>query len=163
MSGKDDWPKEKRWKDVYTRSAKLSRAKQLGFEYPRKAIVTPSDLLPKASVPHRNVLFICSRNQWRSPTAEQVWRKHPSVTVRSAGTSTSARRKVSAEDVHWADVIFVMEDKHKARLAAEFPRHLQHKALYVLDIPDDYKYMDPELVELLEATVGALLGLTLGG
>jgi environmental stress-induced protein Ves/predicted protein tyrosine phosphatase len=157
MGHDDHWAgKEKRWKNVYTRSAKLSRAKQLGFEYPRKATaLTVEGKDDAATATHRNVLFVCSRNQWRSPTAEQIWRKHPLVTARSGGTSTGAKHKVSADDVHWADVIFVMEEKHKARLAAEFPRHLQHKAVYVLDIPDDYTYMDPELVELLETTVGA--------
>jgi len=29
---------EKKWKLVYLRSEKLSRAKQLGFEYPRRKI-----------------------------------------------------------------------------------------------------------------------------
>jgi predicted protein tyrosine phosphatase len=108
----------------------------------------------------RNILFICSRNQWRSPTAEQIWRKHPLLSVRSAGTSPSARRKISEDDVRWADVIFVMEEKHKSRLVAEFTRLIKNKTIYVLDIPDEYKYMDPELVELLEQSVGALLDLT---
>jgi predicted protein tyrosine phosphatase len=106
-----------------------------------------------------HVLFVCSRNQWRSPTAEKVWRSQPSLSVRSAGTSPNARRHVSAEDLAWADVIFVMEEKHKSRLAAEFGSLLQHKALHVLDIPDEYKYMDPELVNELERSVGAILGL----
>ena len=106
-----------------------------------------------------NLLFVCSRNQWRSPTGEQVWRRHPRVTVRSAGTSASARRVVSADDLAWADVVLVMEDKHKSRLLAEYRALLLHKPLHVLDIPDDYKYMDPELVELLGAPVAALLGL----
>ena len=52
-----------------------------------------------------HVLFICSRNQWRSPTAEQVWRKHPLLSVRSAGTSPNARRQVSADDISWSTVI----------------------------------------------------------
>lgn len=107
----------------------------------------------------KNVLFICSRNQWRSPTAETVWRKHPDISVRSAGTSPSARRTVSAADIHWADVIVVMEQKHKNRLVAEFTRLLEHKPIHVLDIPDEYKYMDPELVEILEESVGSYLGL----
>lgn len=107
----------------------------------------------------KNVLFICSRNQWRSPTAETVWRKHPDISVRSAGTSPSARRTVSAADIHWADVIVVMEQKHKNRLVAEFTRLLEHKPIHVLDIPDEYKYMDPELVEMLEESVGSYLGL----
>ena len=103
-------------------------------------------------------LFICSRNQWRSPTAEQIFRRHPLMSVRSAGTSPNARRKVSAEDIRWADVIFVMEEKHKSRLVAEFSRLLDGKTIHVLDIPDEYKYMDLDLVEQLEQSVGAILG-----
>jgi predicted protein tyrosine phosphatase len=107
----------------------------------------------------RNVLFICSRNQWRSPTAEQVFRRHPALLVRSAGTSPNARRTVSADDIAWADVILVMEEKHKSRLKAQFGRLLSGAAMHVLDIPDDYKYMDPELVEQLETAVNGLLEL----
>ena len=106
-----------------------------------------------------NVLFVCSRNQWRSPTGEQVWRRHPRVNARSAGTSAGARRVVSAADLAWADVVLVMEDKHRSRLLAEYRQLLQHKPLHVLDIPDDYKYMDPELVELLGDPVADLLGI----
>ena len=100
-----------------------------------------------------NVLFACSRNQWRSPTAEQVWRRHPRLSVRSGGTSPSARHTVSAQDVEWADVVIVMEQKHKSRLLAEFTRLLEHKPIHVLDIPDEYRYMAPELVELLKQSV----------
>lgn len=107
----------------------------------------------------RNVLFICSRNQWRSPTAEQMWRKHPTVAARSAGTSPSARHKVSVDDIAWADVILVMEEKHKSRLKAEFTRLLESKPIHVLDIPDEYKYMAPELVDMLEQSVNSVLGL----
>ena len=106
-----------------------------------------------------NVLFICSRNQWRSPTAEQVFRRHPALAVRSAGTSASARRRVGAADLAWADVILVMEGKHKSRLLAEHPRALAAKPLHVLDIPDDYRFMDPELVDLLQTAVPPLLDL----
>ena len=106
-----------------------------------------------------NVLFVCSRNQWRSPTGEQVWRRDPRVNARSAGTSAGARRVVSAADLAWADVVLVMEEKHKSRLLAEHCALLQHKPLHVLDVPDDYRYMDPELVALLGDPVAALLGL----
>lgn len=106
-----------------------------------------------------NVLFVCSRNQWRSPTAEQVWRRHPLLNVRSGGTSPSARHTVSVDDIRWADVVIVMEQKHKSRLVAEFTRLLDNKPIHVLDIPDEYKYMDPELVELLEQSVGSLLNI----
>ena len=107
----------------------------------------------------RNVLFICSRNQWRSPTAEQVWRRDARLSVRSAGTSAQARRRVSADDIAWADVIVVMEEKHESKLRAEFGHALDYTPIYVLDIPDEYRYMDPQLVEELERSVAAVLGL----
>jgi predicted protein tyrosine phosphatase len=96
-----------------------------------------------------NVLFICSRNQWRSPTAEQVWRKL-GLNARSAGTSPKAKRLVSHSDIQWADVIFVMEIKHKQRLQSEFRQLLNDQQIEVLDIPDEYQYMAPELVEIFQ-------------
>ncbi|MBU2707131.1 phosphotyrosine protein phosphatase [Zooshikella marina] len=104
-----------------------------------------------------NLLFICSRNQWRSPTAETVWKNDPRFYVRSAGTSPRARRTVNPADIRWADVIFVMEKKHKNRLQAAFGRLLEYKPVYVLDIPDEYHYMDPELILELEDRVNHLL------
>ncbi|MEO9944740.1 phosphotyrosine protein phosphatase [Paraglaciecola sp.] len=105
----------------------------------------------------RNILFICSRNQWRSPTAEKVWKNHPELNVRSAGTSPRAKRTVSVKDIQWADIIFVMEEKHKSRLKAQFTRLLDHKPTHVLDILDEYQYMDEELVEIIKQTVGSYL------
>ena len=104
-----------------------------------------------------NLLFICSRNQWRSPTGEAIFRKHPDYNARSAGTSPRARKTVSPDDIHWADIIFVMEDKHKNRLKAQFNRLLQHKKLIVLDIPDEYQYNDPDLIAELEDKVTSYL------
>ena len=104
-----------------------------------------------------NILFVCSRNQWRSPTGEKVWSRTPGISARSAGTSRSARRRVSVGDIRWADMILLMEEKHKSRLRAEFRQELNHKELHVLDIPDDYGFMDPELVEIMREKVEALL------
>lgn len=115
--------------------------------------------VPPAGSQRLNVLFVCSRNQWRSPTAEEIWRRDPRVNVRSAGTSPSARHPVSADDLRWADIILVMEQKHKTRLLAEYPEDVRDKRLHVLEIPDDYRYMDPELIELLEHSVAPILGL----
>ncbi|MBC3917707.1 phosphotyrosine protein phosphatase [Undibacterium sp. CY18W] len=106
-----------------------------------------------------HILFVCSRNQWRSPTAEQVWRRHPMVQARSGGTSPNARHRVSMSDIQWADVIFVMEEKHKSRLLAEHRQVLNDKVIHVLDIPDEYKYMDPELVTQLQEAVADILDL----
>ena len=108
-----------------------------------------------------NVLFICSRNQWRSPTAEQVWKNHPELAVSSAGTSPNAKRTVNAKMMQWADVIFVMEQKHKNRLKAQFGHLSTYKDIQVLDIADEYQYMDNELVSIIKQSVGSYLGLTL--
>ena len=105
----------------------------------------------------QNVLFICSRNQWRSPTAEAVFKNHAQINVRSAGTSSKAKRTVTHLDIQWADQILVMETKHRNRLKADFPRLLEFKPIHVLGIPDDYQFMDPELVETLEALVPDVL------
>lgn len=94
----------------------------------------------------KNLLFVCSRNQWRSPTAENIYRNHPSVNVRSGGTSSSARRKVTGGDIQWADIIFVMETEHKTRLQSKFRSLLVGKIIHVLDIPDEYRYMDEQLI-----------------
>ena len=94
-----------------------------------------------------NILFVCSRNQWRSPTGEAIFKKHPEHQARSAGTSPSARIKVNARLLLWADIIFVMEKKHRQRIQENFPFESSQKQIVVLDIPDDYQFMDPELIE----------------
>jgi predicted protein tyrosine phosphatase len=104
-----------------------------------------------------NLLFICSRNQWRSPTAECIYKKRDGISARSAGTSSSARIKVNADMIKWADIIFVMEIKHKQRLEADYPGAISFKTLHVLHIPDEYKFMDKELVEVIEASVDPYL------
>lgn len=105
----------------------------------------------------KKLLFICSRNQWRSPTGEEVWRRKSGYQARSAGTSPKAKRTVSSADIRWADMIFVMEKKHKNRLIAQFTRMLDHKPIYILDIPDEYQYMDQVLIAELEDKVGAII------
>lgn len=100
-----------------------------------------------------NILFICSRNQWRSPTAEAIYKQHQNIHARSAGTSSSARIKVTAKLIEWADLIFVMEKKHKQRLSETFPVEISNKEIIVLDIPDEYQFMDEELIEGIKAGV----------
>ena len=95
------------------------------------------------------LLFICSRNQWRSPTAEALFKNHPRYEARSAGTSESARIKITACHLGWADQIFCMERKHADRLRERFPEEIAGKPLVTLRIPDDYGFMDPALVDLL--------------
>lgn len=100
--------------------------------------------------PH--VLFVCGRNRWRSPTAARIYANDQRIEVRSAGVSPGSPRQVSNQDIGWADLILVMEQRHKARLLGTF-RDLVLPAIESLDIPDEYQFMDGELVNLIrEAT-----------
>jgi len=101
----------------------------------------------------RKLLFICSRNRWRSPTAEKIFHGVDSLQARSAGTETGARIKVTAGHLGWADLVFVMEKKHLRRLQEKFPEALADKRVVCLNIPDDFQFMQPELVTLLQAAV----------
>jgi predicted protein tyrosine phosphatase len=101
----------------------------------------------------RRVLFVCSRNQLRSPTAEQVFSDWPGIEVASAGTDPGADNPVTPELLEWADIIFVMEKAHRARLSRKFRASLKSQRVVCLNIPDNYEYMAPALVTLLKATV----------
>jgi predicted protein tyrosine phosphatase len=90
-----------------------------------------------------NVLFVCSANQLRSPTAEQVFSTWPGVETDSAALNHGAKALLSSEQIEWADIIFVMEKTHRSKLAKNFRRHLNGKRMICLDIPDDYEFMDP--------------------
>ncbi len=101
------------------------------------------------------LLFICSRNKMRSLTAERIFSGVPGWQVRSAGTQPGARVVVTEGHVGWADVIFVMEKSHLNRLRAKFPEACGGKKIITLRIPDDYEFMQPELVDELRAKVEA--------
>jgi protein-tyrosine phosphatase len=104
-----------------------------------------------------NILFVCSRNKWRSATAETLYKNHPDHDVRSAGTAASARTKINAKLILWADAIFVMEKKHKQILTERFEDEALEKEIIILNIPDDYEYMDEELVEEIQSKMTAYL------
>ena len=101
------------------------------------------------SAPRRKMLFVCSRNRRRSLTAERVFAGLAGWAVRSAGTEEGARIKVTEGHLGWADVMVVMEKRHKERLRQKFPETFAGKACVCLFIADDYEFMEPALVELL--------------
>ena len=105
----------------------------------------------------KRLLFICSRNQLRSPTAEAVFSGRPGIEVDSAGLDHDAVVPLSPEQVKWADLIFVMETPHASKLRRKFKRDLNGQRVIVLGIPDDYRYMSPALVALLERKVASHL------
>lgn len=99
------------------------------------------------------VLFICAKNRLRSPTAEQVFAAWPGVETASAGVNRDADNPLSPELLEWAELILVMESRHRRKLAEKFRRHLAGKPIHSLNIPDDYAFMQPELVQLLRQRV----------
>lgn len=104
-----------------------------------------------------NILFLCGRNKARSPTAEAVFADVPGWSTASAGLSPDAEEPLSTDLVEWADAVFVMERSHRRKLDRDFGRLLAGKAVYCLDIADDYEAMDPELVEALRRKVFRIL------
>lgn len=106
----------------------------------------------------KKVLFICSRNRLRSPTAETIFCEYPGLEVDSAGLNPDAEVPLSGEALQWADLIFVMEKTHRRKLSQKFRPYLKDKRVICLDIPDNYDYMQPKLVELLKKEVVPLLG-----
>ncbi len=108
------------------------------------------------SVNRLNILFVCSKNRWRSPTAEAIYRNNSRFNVRSAGINTSARKRIAATDINWADLILVMENKHKKRITSEYS-YLELPQIIVLDIPDEYQYMDEELISIIKISTENIL------
>ena len=103
------------------------------------------------------LLFVCSRNQWRSPTAAALFKNNNLYVARSAGTSASARIKITAGSIDWADKIFVMEKRHLAIIERKYPSEIEGKSIVVLGIPDDYEYLDLELIEILRSQLSEYL------
>ena len=99
----------------------------------------------------KRILFLCSQNKLRSPTAEAIFADHPKIDVDSAGLNHDAEVPLSEEQVKWADLIIVMEKTHRSRLNQKFKSVLAGKRIAVLNIPDNYDYMDPELISLLKS------------
>lgn len=74
-----------------------------------------------------------------------------------AFTSSNARIRVNAGLLKWADVAFVMEKKHRQYLLTRFPGETKYLDIEVLNIPDEYQYMDEDLIGELEDVVADYL------
>jgi predicted protein tyrosine phosphatase len=113
--------------------------------------------IPASDRPRR-LLFVCSRNRLRSPTAEAICQGIHGLEAISAGTSNDAEQPVTGDLIAWADLVVAMERAHRDRLNRRFRAQLKGKRLVVLGIPDDYDYMQPELVTLLRARLRRWIG-----
>ena len=101
----------------------------------------------------RRVLFICHYNRRRSATAERIFAKRSDLDVRSAGTSEDALARVNERMLAWADLIFVMDDTQREALNRLFPNDPALTRVICLQIPDEFPFLDVELVRLLEERV----------
>lgn len=109
------------------------------------------------------LLFVCARNRLRSPTAEAIFGAVPGIEAESAGVAPDAENPATPELISWADIVLVMEPAHRAKLARMFPAALRGKRVVCLDIPDQYGFMDPELVTLLWERVPSFVAAVLVG
>lgn len=100
-----------------------------------------------------NLLFVCSENRLRSPTAANVFSEYPGVATMSAGTNSDCETPVSGDLIQWADAVLVMEKPHRNKVAKKFRSLLKNKKLAVLEISDIYEYMDEDLVRILKHRV----------
>jgi len=107
----------------------------------------------------KKLLFVCSENRLRSPTAEAVFSEYEGVEAIGAGTNSDAETPVSGDLIEWADIILVMEKSHGNKVSKKYKELLKDKRLVVLDIPDNYECMQPELIQLLKAKVARVVRL----
>jgi predicted protein tyrosine phosphatase len=97
-----------------------------------------------------HALFVCQFNRRRSATAERVFVKDPTLDVLSAGTSEDALVRVNERMLDWSDVVFVMDDEQARDLQRMFPAHPAVAGIICLEILDQYHFLDPELIALLQ-------------
>lgn len=105
----------------------------------------------------RRIVFICNYNRYRSPTARKIFSSHPALDVKSAGIESNAIVPINLELLEWADIIFVMESSQKKFIKKHFNEIYEKKSIICLNIADEYKYLDPELVEILKLKVTPFL------
>jgi predicted protein tyrosine phosphatase len=99
------------------------------------------------------LLFVCSENKLRSPTAEEVFSEYDGVEAIGCGTKADAETPLCGDLIEWADIVLVMEKSHRSKVAKKYKTLLQCKRLVCLDIADNFECMQPELIRLLKAKV----------
>lgn len=154
--------------DVASSSAKnmqvaLALWRACPFHFPEKTANLPFVLCEcmkdRATRMHGKftVVFVCTANRLRSPTAEDVFRDWPGIDVVSAGTDSAAPRVLTKELVEAADAIFAMEAHHREKIRKKFKKRPRDNRIITLYIQDEYERGDPELVSLLRQKVAPKL------
>ena len=99
------------------------------------------------------LLFVCTVNRMRSATANKIYEGDDRFEVKSAGTDKTANTVLTEEILNWADSIVVMENHHRNHIRKHFPNIYQNKRIVCLYIPDDFDYMQTELIGILKDKV----------
>lgn len=95
---------------------------------------------------YKKVLCVCSAGMLRSATTAWVLSREPfNYNTRAVGTKEYALIPLTTELIQWADEIICMEQSHKNSLSYVNI----DKPVYVLNIPDEYDYRDPELIDII--------------
>ena len=97
----------------------------------------------------KHILFVCTVNRMRSASAQQIYKDDPRFEVKSAGISSVAATVLTRELLLWADAIVVMEKHHRNFIRKQFPDIYTDKKIVCLYIPDEYDYMQKELIYIL--------------
>lgn len=103
-----------------------------------------------------NILVVCGRNKIRSKTAEYLFKNDNRFNIRSVGVSVKSKRRIGKKDIEWANYILVMENKYKVRILDSYKEVIKPK-IFVLDVGDDYEYMDAELCEILKTKINNII------
>ncbi|MCG7852085.1 MAG: hypothetical protein MIO92_06150 [Methanosarcinaceae archaeon] len=106
--------------------------------------------MPSEITTKQKFLFLCNQNRLHSPTAEKVFGENPQLEVNSAGVDKDASVPANLELLEWADIIFVMEKRQRNIIHKKYKDIYKSKRIVCLYIPDDYEYMDPDLVQLFK-------------
>ena len=104
------------------------------------------------------VLFVCEGNLHRSPTAQRLYARTPGISSRSAGLSSLARVQLTDELIEWADLVIVMDRRLVKTVQRRFGESLGDREVIDLNVPDDYQFLQPELLALLRERLEPLLG-----
>jgi predicted protein tyrosine phosphatase len=96
------------------------------------------------------ILFVCTVNRMRSATAHKTYENDPRFEVKSAGTDPRANTVISPDLLNWADSIIVMEKHHRNFIRQKFPDIYMNKKIVCLYIPDEYDYLQKELIYIIK-------------
>lgn len=97
----------------------------------------------------KKILFICTANKMRSATAHELYKDDKRFLVSSAGTDSEASNPINENILEWADSILVMEKHHRNFIRKKFPSIYNSKKIACMYIPDEYDFMDEDLIAIL--------------